>query len=90
MNITLTLILLFLGLSNFLLWGGLLIAYMWHTQDDEEINKLISKHRHLRKEVNENMCEIYNQKLAQKELHEMYSNLNSRINEEKLKGMYKK
>lgn len=90
MNISLTLILLLLVVSNFLLWGAVIFTYAWHTQADEEINSLILKHKHLRKEVNENMCQIHEQKKKQQELCEMYSSLNSRINEEKLRSILKK
>ena len=87
MDITLIFILLFLGISSVLLWGGMLLSFMWHKQEDDEINALVKRHKHLRNDVNENMCQIYEQKKEQRELREMYSYLNSRINEEKIRSI---
>lgn len=87
MDITLILIISFLGISSVLLWGAMLLSFMWHKQEDEEINNLIKRHKHLRNDVNENMCHIYEHKKEQRELREMYSCLNSRINEEKIRSI---
>ena len=87
METTELMLFLFMMLSNILLWGGLLLTYLRYQQEDEEINNLIKRHKHLRDDVNENMCHIYEQKKEQRELREMYSHLNSRINEEKIRSI---
>lgn len=90
-------VLIILSASNLFLWIGLLATVFWHKCEDEELDSLYRKHKHIRKELNETMCDNYNNKIdiehiqvEQKELQEMYSNLNSRINQEILKGVYKK